>query len=313
MKCNKTRSLASAAFLAGALMAASPASQALQQRGAPACRAEHAPGLSLHTLVSGGRERHYLAYIPRSNDGTRPAPAVIDLHGSGSNPEEELMVNGMASEAEREGFLVLLPVAAVEFPLGGYTWNVPVRPGLPDDVGFVRDVMDDAAVRLCIDQQRVYVTGFSGGARLASQVACQLADRVAALGAVGGLRRPEGCAPARAVPVIAFHGTADPVNPCMGGGPAYWGYGVDAALRAWLERNRCPLQVSPERLAPSVVRYWFRSCDGTADVVFYRLEGAGHVWPGSGFAFPVERFGAMNAEVSATREMVAFFRRQAIP
>lgn len=69
-----------------------------------ACRAEHAPGL---TLVSGGRERHYLAYVPRSHDGTRSAPAVIDLHGSGSIPEEELMVNGMASEAEREGFVVL--------------------------------------------------------------------------------------------------------------------------------------------------------------------------------------------------------------
>jgi hypothetical protein len=38
-----------------------------------------------------------------------------------------------------------------------------------------------------------------------------------------------------------------------------------------------------------------------------------HVWPGCDFAFPVARFGAMNAEISATREMVAFFRRQAIP
>lgn len=94
-------------------------------------------------------------------------PAVVDFHGSGSNPKEELLVTGMARAAENRGFLPVMPVATVDFPLGGYTWNV-------DDVGFVPDILGDVGKNLCLDERRVVASGFSGGARLASQLGCGL-------------------------------------------------------------------------------------------------------------------------------------------
>ncbi|MGW3571904.1 hypothetical protein ACWDSL_49920 [Streptomyces sp. NPDC000941] len=86
---------------------------------------------------------------------------------------------------------------------------------------------------------------------MASLLACRLADRIAAIAPVAGLRagnpdpsdptRPEpgSCAPARPVPVLAFHGQQDPVNPNTGGGPGCWPYSVPAAIDRWGTLDGC--------------------------------------------------------------------------
>jgi polyhydroxybutyrate depolymerase len=272
----------------------------------------HAPGTTLHRIESGGLDRQYLLYVPKGYDGASPVPLVFDFHGSGSNPEEELQVSGMASAAERHGFVVLLPVAAVPFPLGGFTWNVPPGARQPDDVRFARDALRDAEQRVCIDDTRVYAAGFSGGARLASQIACARPDLIAALGAVGGLRAPPLCR-AGSVPIVAFHGSADPINPYAGGGPKYWGYGVEAALRAWIERNDCQAATDTIHVTDEVVKRVHAGCRGDATVVFYSIAGGGHTWPGSRFPFPEERFGKTTRDIDATTLMVEFFQTHVKP
>ncbi|HSO07428.1 MAG TPA: PHB depolymerase family esterase, partial [Pelomicrobium sp.] len=264
----------------------------------------HPAGLASFTVESGGRERRYFLYVPPGYDGASPRPLVLDFHGSGSHPRQQLAIDGMARQADAQGFLVLLPEAAVPFPPGGHTWNAPPDPRLPDDVRFAEDALADAARRVCVDPARVYATGFSGGARLASELACARPDRIAALGAVGGLRAPQGCGP---VPVIAFHGTADRINPYVGGGPAYWGYGVDAAVRGWARANGCAASPVEAARGASVTARRYAQCDGAA-VAFYRVDGGGHTWPGSAFPFPPERFGATTREIDATAVMLEFFR-----
>lgn len=267
-------------------------------------------GRNEYRIESGGIERRYLMYLPDGYDDSSPLPVVFDFHGSGSDPDEEMQVSGLAHAAERDGFLLLMPVAVVEFPSGGHTWNVPPDRSLPDDVQFALDVLDHAAERVRINEQRVYVTGFSGGARLASEIACAAPDRIAALGAVGGLRAPRGCA-GQPVPVVAFHGTDDPINPYAGEGADYWDYGIDAAVRGWVERNRCAAQPRVTRVSGAAVELRFDLCPDQVAVVLYRLEGGGHTWPGSAYPFPEERFGATERELDATRLMLEFFERSA--
>jgi polyhydroxybutyrate depolymerase len=266
-------------------------------------------GLSRVDLESGGAARGYAVYVSAALERTRPAPVVIDLHGSGSHPAQELEISGMSAAAEERGLVVVLPEAVAPFPLGGHTWNVPFDQRYPDDVRFVGDVLDDIERRLCVDRSRVWVTGFSGGARLASRLACELAGRIAALAAVGGLRAPAGCA--RPVPVVAFHGAGDPVNPYAGGGPAYWGEGVDAAFGSWAREGSCTGEVRSS-VAPGVERRTFESCAG-GEVTLYRLEGAGHVWPGSSFPFPSGRFGPSTSAIDATATLLEFFERHPLP
>jgi polyhydroxybutyrate depolymerase len=264
-------------------------------------------GLSEVAMESAGVGREYTLFVPEACPSGGTWPVVIDLHGSGSHPREQLSITGMAAEATRRGLVVLLPVAAAPMPNGGTTWNIPQDPTQADDVQYVIDALEDAALRVPLDRSRVYVSGFSGGARLASAFASAHPGRLAAAGAVGGLRAPDG--PGAPVPIMAWHGTADPINPFDGGGPAYWGTEVEGAARAWAMRNGCRSTEPARRTTSTVHRLEYRDCTGTSTVILHRLEGAGHVWPGSAFPFPPARFGPAASGVDATRDLLDFFER----
>jgi polyhydroxybutyrate depolymerase len=168
---------------------------------------------------------------------------------------------------------------------------------------------------LCLDATRVYATGFSGGARFASELACRLPDHFAAIGAVGGLRHPEGaegeCERGRhVVPIIAFHSTDDPVNLYehdQARSPAHWTYGVEEALRRWADWMGCAARAE-EQLSKDIIRVIFPDCDDGAGMEFYRLSGTGHTWPGSNFAFS-DYLGATEGEIDATALTLQFFER----
>lgn len=228
-------------------------------------------GVSEQRLTSGGVERRYLVYLPATYDGHAALPLVLELHGSGGTPEGQLGASQLSAVADAERFAIVAPEAV------GGRWNVPPDPAKVDDVRFASDLLDAMERQVCVDRQRVYATGFSGGGRMSSQLACDLSERVAAVAAIGGLRFPGPCERARSMPIVAFHGTADAINPYDGGGQPYWGTGVEAAFDGWGERNGCgPRRES--RVAASVVQL-AHGGSGCADVVLYRIEGLGHSWP----------------------------------
>lgn len=302
------------ALLLGAVLALPPAvSGDVLHDPRPTADCETAPfepGLGKRILESGGVQREYALYAPLAPRPGERLPLVVDLHGSGSSPEQELAISGMAAAADRHGFMVALPYAARSFPAGGHTWNVPPDGRYPDDIRFLADLLDALSSDACIDGGRVFLTGFSGGARLASEAACALSERVSALAVVGGLRAPGACM--RPVPVLAVHGTADPINPYAGGGPDYWTYGIDLAFRRWAERNGCVGEPGPERLGPDVQKLSLENCADRSELILYRIVGGGHVWPGSGVEFPRERFGPSPETLDATALILDFFVRHGL-
>jgi polyhydroxybutyrate depolymerase len=284
--------------------AATPASSAPSgaASGAPpasACSSESPLplGLSERHLISGGIDRRFLAYLPAGYDRRSPLPLVLEFHGSGGSPEGQLATSQLTALADAEGFAIVAPASA------GPRWNIPPDPARPDDVRFAADVLDAMTALLCIQPDRVYATGFSGGARMSSQLACDLSGRIAAIAAVGGLRFPGPCSDARSMPILAFHGTADMTNPYAGGGEAYWGASVESAFDGWGQHNGC----GPRRersITPRVVELAYGG-GGCADVVLYRIEGFGHSWPG---AIDPEREG------SAANDLLwAFFESHPLP
>lgn len=266
------------------------------------------PGLHTVAVRSGGVDRPLALLVPANARPGQSLPLVFDLHGSGGSGERQALVSRLRDLADRKDFLVANPDGAVT--LAGkpdeHYWNIPGAPlvngaavpaGTPDDVQYVRDAIDAIAAATCLDRRRVYATGLSGGGRMASLLACQLADRIAAVAPVAGLRAglpgtgadhapaAASCTPSRPVPILTFHGTGDPVNPYAGGGAAYWGYGVPVALARWLQIDGCrPDKVKRSAPAPHVVEERYTKCSDDAEVVLYRTEagedqGGGHVWP----------------------------------
>jgi polyhydroxybutyrate depolymerase len=234
----------------------------------------HASGVSSQQLVSGQRSRTYRLFVPPGYDGHQRLPLVLDLHGSGGNAAGQARNSGLETLSATERFIVATLDAE------GGRWNVPVQGGRPDDVAYVSDVISDVAKRVCTDDTRVYATGFSGGGRMTSLLACQLGSRLAAVAPVAGLRFPGPCN-GRPIPVLTFHGLADRQNPYDGhaeGRGAEWLESVPDALASWAQHDSCNgnaiLDDPPGPL--STMRY--EGCTSGTEVRMIRIDGLGHTW-----------------------------------
>lgn len=260
------------------------------------------------TVHSGGLDRKVPLYVPTSGLGRSELPLVFDLHGSGGNGARQALHSGLSAQADRHGFLLANPdggIADPTSPTNRFFWNlpgvpltgnVPIPANAPDEVQFFRDAIDQIGRSACIDVHRVYVTGFSGGARMASWLACELADRIAAVAPVAGLRAgipragdttiPDAptCTPPRPVPIITFHGVHDPTNRYDGDTERRWGYSVPTALQRWAMLDGCQEAASEQQVSTHVTKVSYRRCRGTAELILYRTDapldhGGGHIWP----------------------------------
>src|SRR5688572_23582644 len=137
------------------------------------CNLQHAPGVAEQQLVSGQRPRTYRLFVPPGYDGRTPLPLVLDLHPSGGTSANQARNSGFEDVAARERFAVASPQAE------NGRWNVPVDSSRADDVAYITDVIAHVAARLCTDSTRIYATGFSGGGRMSSLLACKLNTRIA--------------------------------------------------------------------------------------------------------------------------------------
>ena len=225
-----------------------------------------------------------ILHVPSGYTGNAKVPLVLNMHGSGSTAAEQEVFAGMDATSDADGFIVAYPQALI--PDGsGFDWNVPGQPlvggrpvpaNAPNDVQFLTGLVGTLSHRYCIDRNRVFATGFSGGARTASQLACDSSATFAAVAPVSGLRRPVPCPTTRAVPVISFHGTADPVDPYNGNGQAYWTYSVPQAAADWATQDGCPAAAAAtSQPDPGVTLTAYAGCRGGAQVQLYTSVAKG--------------------------------------
>ncbi len=245
-----------------------------QSRVAGSCDLPHGSGVSSQQLASGQRQRVYRLFVPPGYERHLRLPLVLDLHGSGDTSTGQARTSGLEILGASERFIVATLQAE------GGRWNVPVQDNRADDVTYVRDVIAHVAARVCTDETRVYMTGFSGGGRMTSLAGCQLGSRIAAIAPVSGLRFPDPCN-GRPVPMLTFHGLADPQNTYEGHAPgrgAEWLESVPDALAGWARHNACKgdaiLDDPPGPL--STMRY--DGCGDGAEVRMIRIDGLGHTW-----------------------------------
>lgn len=305
-----------------------------------------AQSLAVH---SGGLTRPVGLFVPPAATAGHALPLVIDLHGSGGNGEREARSTRLAEVAAKYGFVVAEPSGGVSFATAPerHYWNIPGVPlsgvgdtpaDAPDDVRFISDMIDQIGANTCIDARRIYVTGMSGGARMASLLGCTLSGRIAAIAPVSGLRAglpsrqdpaqpdPASCQPQRAVPIVTFHGTDDHTNPYDGGGAPYWAYSVPTALHRWAELDHCTGQPRERKVAPHVTLLRYTRCAAGAEIWLYRTEapgtqGGGHAWPGGTIAPDMTAPGASaqaranipGTEINASELMWQFFARFELP
>jgi poly(3-hydroxybutyrate) depolymerase len=224
----------------------------------------------------------------------------------------------LETTAAANGFVIAAPNGA-NVSGSGYAWNVPGFPSSSgrDDVGFLSTVMDVVTAAQCTDPGRIYAAGYSGGGRMVSALACQLAGKLAAIAPVAGVRAgtplapdpsqpdPATCQPSRPVPVIAFHGQQDNTNPYNGGGSDVWQYSVPAAMTRWAQIDGCATTPQTSQVTTHVSELTYAGCSAGTQLELYAVSNGGHTWPGTSQPSPGN--GITTEEISADNLMWAFF------
>lgn len=322
-----------------------------QERGVDCVRQAPTPGEDAACRVPAWRDRDFLIHLPADYDAASTYPLVIALHGGGGDKEgmnpltcgdgDAADAGCLTAVAEREGFIVVYP-DGVANGLGFRSWNQggdaeglqcphACEEGI-DDVGYVGALLDEVQRVASVDPKRVYVTGFSNGGGMSHRLACELADRIAASAPVGGANQfalSHACAPARPVPVLHIHGSADPCWPYDGGEGTCLSVqeGTYAAAEpsaigtaeapGWAIRNGCAptpeITILPDGDGDGAVTTERRFVGCTAEVVLMTVEGAGHTWPGGHQYLDVEEIGGLSRDFRASERIWAFFRDKRLP
>jgi polyhydroxybutyrate depolymerase len=272
-----------------------------------------------------GVERVYRLRIPTGYDGSKPTPLVLAFHGGEGSALVAEMGLGFNPLADRHGFIVVYPQGTAN-PGKGFGWNDGrVSPRFPgrekvDDVGFIRSLIARLRREWNVDARRIFATGNSNGGFMTHRLGWELSDVLAAIAPSAGTlgeALEQGFAPQHPLHVLHLHGTADPAVPFEGGEVIGRGGRALAAPRMvalWVAANGCQTPPRIETLpkttrdATRVVRETYRPGEKGAEVIFYRLEGHGHNWPGRaprGGVNPLA--GPSSAELSAAEVVWAFF------
>jgi polyhydroxybutyrate depolymerase len=234
-------------------------------------------------LPHGGLDRTYVLHVPAGVE--RPTGLVINLHGAGQTGGEQASLTNYNAVADQHGFAVVYPDGIDLSWADGRGASVPDRQGV-DDVGFLVALADRLTADYGIDPGNVYATGLSAGAFMATRLACQRADVVAAIAPVAGsLGTSYPCAPSEPVSVFATHGMSDPVVPFAGGPMVGRGGPSDimappALAGRWRDLDDCPSAPVEDSPSAGVHRFTAAGCADGTEVVFVSVDGGGHEWFG---------------------------------
>jgi polyhydroxybutyrate depolymerase len=281
------------------------------------------PGNHVRKLTVEGVERSCLVHIPPRLDLSQPSPLVLVLHGAAMNAQMMASFSGMNAQADVSRFIAVYP-NGTGWQNTLLRWNsggIGPEQQKPDDVAFLRALLDDLAAALKVDPRRVFAAGLSNGGMMSYRLATEMSDRIAAIAAVGGTLTVPDPQPARAVPAIHFHGTDDRIVPYTGPArrhPSGISFqSVPETIAAWVKLTGCPdrpvVQEVPDQFDDGTtvkITTYGPGREG-AEVVLVDVNGGGHTWPGKQPA--VSLIGKSTREISANRMIWEFFQKHPLP
>jgi polyhydroxybutyrate depolymerase len=247
-----------------------------------------------------GLVRTYRLYVPRSLT-KRSAPLLVAMHGRGGSAKGFESSSGFDGLAEANRFLVAYPDGTFSSDeVGGRVWNAGGCCGSArqafdnvNDVRFISLLIDKIESEYNVNQKRVFAVGHSNGAMMGFRLACQLSNKIVAVGLQSGTLFVNKCRYKKPVAVLEIHGTDDQFVPIEGGvGP------MDPApvdfppprdgLKKLAASNHCQVGTltSTDPDDPDLSYEVWRHCKAGALVRWIKVDGAGHAWmPSSSSSF----------------------------
>lgn len=182
-------------------------------------------GKNNFTITIDGVQRQYVVHVPKGYDGKNRVPMVIMCHGGGQSGEQFYNISGWKEVGDSLNILTVFPSAlsycVVE---DGQTSNITKWNSLPggaefcagqdikDDLKFMRSMFTELEKVYLIDEQRIYMVGFSSGGQFTATCAICMSDQLAAAiscGGGGSIPPDTMLTPVRKLPVMLMFGNRD--------------------------------------------------------------------------------------------------------
>lgn len=257
----------------------------------------------VRTVEVDGETRYYTVHRPETY--VSGAPTLVVLHGGMMSMKAATISTNPTSAwldvADREGFLLLIPNGYNQRAHDGagfaQSWN-DLRPNVPgrqlseaDDVAFIVAMLDQAEETLGIDRSKVCVAGASNGGMMTMRLLIEAPEHFAAGAAfIGGLPEGELPVPASPTPIMLLNGDEDPLILWDGGAVASGGaptIPTPEMVDWWVRANGALSEAATTELLPDadpndgcrISETTYPAGPEGAPVLFYRVEGGGHITP----------------------------------
>lgn len=288
--------------------------------------------------------RNYSLWVPATYDKRKPTPLVMMLHGCMQNAENLAAISGMNLVADKNNFLVVYPEQTKEAnPLRCWNWfDAKHQTRDSGEPALLAAIVEKVRASHNVDTRRTYVAGISAGAAMAVVMGATYPDLFSGLGVMAGLAfksattveaglaamkqggpdpkqlgllafAAKGNFPGgkiiRRMPVIVFHGDADPYLALVN---------ADQVIAQWAKTNDYfddgkdnesvksePFQTLEGSVSSghSYIRSVYGDRSDRRLLEKWIVKGLGHAWSGSPTAMPY----ADPKGPNASEEMWRFF------
>lgn len=152
-------------------------------------------GKNRFTASIDGDEREYFVHVPKSYTGTAAVPIVFMLHGTSGDGEKFYNISGWKEVGEDENIITVFP-SSWRYCINesGEIKNTTKWNTTPDteftfcpgqtprnDIKFLNTIITELNSRYKIDNNRIYLSGFSSGGQMAAKCAIEMSDKLAAI------------------------------------------------------------------------------------------------------------------------------------
>ena len=251
---------------------------------------DHSIGTFSRSIEVEGETREYLIYVPNTYDTIQSFPLMLNFHGWTMSARNQMEVSDMRALSETDEFILVYPQGTRLW--GSTHWNVGswTLGSNAKDVEFIAALINLIADNYNIDDERVYACGYSNGGFFSHELACQLSQKIAAIGTVAANISEEtinNCNPSHPIPIITISGTRDDEVEYDGSIPERT-LSQEETLEYWRTFNKVdtvPIITNMPDLnsldGSTAVRYQYVNGDNDSEVEHYKVVDGGHDWPGT--------------------------------
>jgi poly(3-hydroxybutyrate) depolymerase len=189
-----------------------------------------------------GKTREYILSVPSDYDPNHAYKLIFGWHPWGGSAQQTQQMGYFGLQTPSNGQAILVAPEGQDFQDGGLGWGNAGG----EDIAFAHAMIDRFGAQLCVDQNRIFSTGFSFGAMFTFTLSCTADSMQRAVAPMAGNTQTSGgCANGtRSVGMMSFVGTDDSLLTVH-----------RQAVQVFVQRDGCSTQKTT--MSPS----W---CDGVA-------------------------------------------------